>query len=48
MKLFDFFVPFDVLGKLYDEQPALMDMGVSIAPLDRSVKESALLITHQL
>ena len=46
-KLFDFFVPFDVLGNFYDEQPALMDMGVSIGPLDRSVKESALIITHQ-
>ena len=29
-KLFDFFVPFDVLGNFYDEQPALTDMGVSI------------------
>ena len=46
-KLFDFFVPFDVLGNFYDEQPALMDMGVSIGLLDRSVKESALIITHQ-
>ena len=46
-KLFDFFVPFDVLGNFYDEQPALMDMGVSIGLLDRLVKESALIITHQ-
>ena len=46
-KLFDFFVPFDVLGKFYDEQPAFMDMGISIGLLDRSVKESALIITHQ-
>ena len=46
-KLFDFFVPFDVPGNFYDEQPALMDMGVSIGLLDRSVKESALIITHQ-
>ena len=46
-KLFDFFVPFDVLGNFYDEQPALVDMGVSIGLLDRSVKESALIITHQ-
>ena len=46
-KRFDFFVPFDVLGNFYDEQPALMDMGVSIGLLDRSVKESALIITHQ-
>ena len=46
-KLFYFFVPFDVLGNFYDEQPALMDMGVSIGLLDRSVKESALIITHQ-
>ena len=46
-KLFGFFVPFDVLGKFYDELPALMDMGVSIGLLDRSVKESALIIMHQ-
>ena len=46
-KLFDFFVLFDVLGNFYDEQPALMDMGVPIGLLDRSVKESALIITHQ-
>ena len=46
-KLFDVFVPFDVLGKIYDEQPALMDMGISIGLLDRSVKESALIITHR-
>ena len=46
-KLFDFFIPFDVLGSFYDEQPALMDMGVSIGRFDRSVKESALIITHQ-
>ena len=46
-KLFHFFVPFDVLGNFYDEQPALMDMGVSIGLLDRLVKESALIITHQ-
>ena len=46
-KLFDFFVPFDVLGNLYNEQPALMDMGVFIGLLDRSIKESALIITHQ-
>ena len=42
-----FFVPFDVLGNFYDEQPALMDMGVSIGLLDKSVKESSLVITHQ-
>ena len=46
-KLFDYFVPFDVPGNFYDEQPALMDMGVSIGLLDRSLKESALIITHQ-
>ena len=46
-KLFDFFVPFDVLGKFYDEQPALMELGISIGLLDRSVKESSLIITHQ-
>ena len=46
-KVFDFFVPFDVLGNFYDEQPALTDMGVFIGLLDRSVKESALVITHQ-
>ena len=46
-KLFDFFVPFDVPGNVYDEQPALMDMGVSIGLLDRSVKDSALIITQQ-
>ena len=40
-------MPFDVLGNFYNEQPALMDMGVSIGLLDRSVKESALIITHQ-
>ena len=47
-KLFDFFVPFDVLGKFYDEQPALMELGISIGLLDRPVKESSLIITHQL
>ena len=46
-KLFDFFVPFDVLGKFYDEQPALMELGISIGLLDRSVKESSLIITQQ-
>ena len=46
-KLFDFLVPFDVLGNFYDEQPALMDMGVSIGLLNRWVRESALIITHQ-
>ena len=46
-KLFDFFVAFDVLGNFYHEQPALMDMGVSIGLLDRSVKVCALIITHQ-
>ena len=46
-RLFDFFVPFNVLGNFYDEQPALMDMGVSIGLLDRSVKESSIIITHQ-
>ena len=46
-KSFDFFVPFDVLGNFYDEQPALMDMGVSIGLLDKSVKESSLFITNQ-
>ena len=46
-RLFDFVVPFNVLGNFYDEQPALMDMGVSIGLLDRSVKESSIIITHQ-
>ena len=46
-KLFDFLVPLDVLQNFYDEQPALMDMGVSTGLLDGSVKESALIITHQ-
>ena len=46
-QLFDFFVPFVVLGNFYDERPALMDMGVSVGLLDRSVKESALIITHE-
>ena len=46
-RLFDFFVPFNVSGNFYDEQPALMDMGVSIGLLDRSVKESSIIITHQ-
>ena len=46
-RLFDFFVPFNVLGNFYDEQPTLMDMGVSIGLLDRSVKESSIIITHQ-
>ena len=40
--MFDFFVLFHVLGKVYDEPPV-----VSIVPLDRSVSESALIITHQ-
>ena len=47
-KMFDFLVRFDVLGNLYDEQPALMDMGVSIGLLDKSVRESSLVITNQL
>ena len=46
-RLLDFFVPFNVLGNFYDEQPALMDMGVSIGLLDRAVKESSIIITHQ-
>ena len=46
-KLLEFSVPFDVLGNFYDEQPALMDMGVSKGLLDSSVRESALIITHQ-
>ena len=46
-KLFDVFVPFDVLGRFSVEQPALMDMGISIRLLDRSVRESALIIIHE-
>ena len=46
-RLFDFCVPFNVLGNFYDEQPALMDIGVSIGLLDRSVKETSIIITHQ-
>ena len=46
-KLFDFFVPYDVLGKFYDEQPALMEWGISIGLLDRSIKEPSIIITHQ-
>ena len=46
-KLFDFFVPFDVLGKFYDEQPALMEIGICMGLLDRSVKETSSIITHQ-
>ena len=46
-KLFDSFVTLNVLGNFYNEQPAVMDMGVSIGLLDRSVKKSALIITHQ-
>ena len=46
-EFFYFIVPFHVLGIFYDEQPALLDMGVSIGLPDRSVKESAVIITHQ-
>ena len=46
-KLFDSLVPFDVPGKFNDEQPALMQLGISIGLLDHSVKESSLIITHQ-
>ena len=46
-KLFDFFVPYDVPGKFYDEQPALMEWGISIGLLDRSIKETSIIITHQ-
>ena len=38
---------FIFLGNFYDEQPALMDMGLPIGLLDRSVIESALIITHR-
>ena len=41
-------MPLDVPGKFYDEQPTLMELGISIGHLDRSVKESSLIITHQL
>ena len=46
-KLSDFFVPYDVLGKFYDEKPALMECGISIGLLDRSIKETSIIITHQ-
>ena len=46
-KLFHCFVPFDVLGKFYDEQPALMELVMSIGLLDCPVKDSSLTITHQ-
>ena len=45
--LFDFFVPFHVSGNFYDAQPALMDMGVSIGLLDRSVMESSIIMPHR-
>ena len=38
---------FKVLGKFYNEQPALMELGISIGLLEPSVKESSLSITHQ-
>ena len=46
-KLFDCFIPFDVLGKIYDEQLALLEIELSIGFFGRSVNESSLIITHQ-
>ena len=46
-KRFDFHVPIDVLSRFYQEQHALADMQVSSGLLHESVKDNALVITHQ-
>ena len=46
-RLFDFFVPLNVVGSFYNKQPALMDMGLSVGLLDRSVKKFSIIITQQ-
>ena len=46
-RLCDFYVPLNVVGNFYNKQPALMDMGLSVGLLDRSVKEFSIIITQQ-
>ena len=46
-KIFDFHVPLDVLSRFYEEQDALGEMRVSMGLLHESVKDNALVITHQ-
>ena len=46
-KPFDFHVPIDVLSRFYQEQDALAEMQVSLGLLHESVKDNALVITHQ-
>ena len=46
-KLPDFHVPIDVLSRFYQEQDALAEMQVSLGLLHQSVKDNALVITHQ-
>ena len=46
-RLFDFFVPLNVVGNFFNEQPALMDMRLSVGLLDCSVREFSIIITEQ-
>ena len=46
-KLFDFHVPMDVLSRFYQEQDALAEMQVFLGLSHESVKDNALVITHQ-
>ena len=46
-KLFNFHVPIDVVSRFYQEQDALAEMQVYLGLLHESVKDNALVITHQ-
>ena len=46
-QIFDFHVPLDVLSRFYEERDALSEMQVSLGLLHDSVKDNALIITHQ-
>ena len=46
-KIFCFDVPLDVLSRFYEDQDALGEMRVSMGLLHESVKDNALVITHQ-
>ena len=46
-KLFDIHAPMDVLSRFYQKQDALAEMQVSLGLWHESVKDNALVITHQ-
>ena len=46
-KKFDSHVPIDVLSRFYEEQDTLAGLQVSLSLLHESVKDSALVMTHQ-